>query len=151
MNQVERSEGQAAGAVPNAKEGEGWPAGTPGSAAREPAGGVPQPGRTAHRRPAGGADVLEVAPGPGYPQPIELARLGFHVCGLDISRSFVEIASQNAREAAVGVDFRQGDAASLPFQAASSTWSSCRPPSKNFARPAPSTSCTESCAAVGRR
>jgi ubiquinone/menaquinone biosynthesis C-methylase UbiE len=81
-----------------------------------------------------GADVLEVAPGPGY-LAIELARLGFHVCGLDISRSFVEIASQNAREAAVGVDFRQGDAASLPFQAASFDLVVCQAAFKNFARP----------------
>jgi ubiquinone/menaquinone biosynthesis C-methylase UbiE len=82
-----------------------------------------------------GADVLEVAPGPGY-LAIELARLGFHVCGLDISRSFVEIASQNARQAAVRVDFRQGDAASLPFQAASFDLVVCQAAFKNFARPA---------------
>jgi ubiquinone/menaquinone biosynthesis C-methylase UbiE len=82
-----------------------------------------------------GADVLEVAPGPGY-LAIELARLGFHVCGLDISRSFLEIASQNARQAAVGVDFRQGDAASLPFQAASFDLVVCQAAFKNFARPA---------------
>jgi ubiquinone/menaquinone biosynthesis C-methylase UbiE len=81
-----------------------------------------------------GADVLEVAPGPGY-LAIELARLGFHVCGLDISRSFVEIASQNARQAAVRVDFRQGDAASLPFQAASFDLVVCQAAFKNFARP----------------
>ena len=82
-----------------------------------------------------GADVLEVAPGPGY-LAIELARLGFHVCGLDIRRSFLEIASQNARQAAVGVDFRQGDAASLPFQAASFDLVVCQAAFKNFARPA---------------
>jgi ubiquinone/menaquinone biosynthesis C-methylase UbiE len=81
-----------------------------------------------------GADVLEVAPGPGY-LTIELARLGFHVCGLDISRSFVEIASQNARQAAVRVDFRQGDAASLPFQAVSFDLVVCQAAFKNFARP----------------
>jgi ubiquinone/menaquinone biosynthesis C-methylase UbiE len=82
-----------------------------------------------------GADVLEVAPGPGY-LAIELARLGFHVRGLDISRSFVEIASQNAQKAAVRVDFRQGDAASLPFQAASFDLVVCQAAFKNFARPA---------------
>ena len=40
-----------------------------------------------------GARVLEVAFGPGY-QAIEMARLGFHVTGLDISRTFVEIATE---------------------------------------------------------
>jgi ubiquinone/menaquinone biosynthesis C-methylase UbiE len=81
-----------------------------------------------------GADVLEVAPGPGY-LAIEMARLGFHVRGLDISRSFVEIASQNARRAAVSIDFRQGDAASLPFEAESFDLVVCQAAFKNFARP----------------
>lgn len=46
-----------------------------------------------------GAEVLEVAPGPGY-LSIEIARTGrFHVTGLDISRSFVEIATWQARRA----------------------------------------------------
>jgi ubiquinone/menaquinone biosynthesis C-methylase UbiE len=81
-----------------------------------------------------GAEVLEVAPGPGY-LAIELARLGFQVTGLDISRSFVEIASENARQAAVRVDFRQGDAASLPFAAESFDLVVCQAAFKNFARP----------------
>jgi ubiquinone/menaquinone biosynthesis C-methylase UbiE len=41
----------------------------------------------------------------------------FQATGLDISRSFVEIAGENARQAAVSVDFRHGDAAGLPFDA----------------------------------
>lgn len=41
-----------------------------------------------------GADVLEVAPGPGY-FAIELSKLGgFRVTGLDISRTLVEIAKK---------------------------------------------------------
>jgi len=63
-----------------------------------------------------GARVLEVAPGPGY-LAIEMARLGrFHVSALDISRTFVQIGSENARRAGVSVDFRQGDAAVMPFE-----------------------------------
>src|SRR2546427_4452088 len=57
---------------------------------------------------AAGADVLEVAPGPGY-LAIEIARLGrFHVTGLDISRSFVRIAGENARQAGVSNRLRSG-------------------------------------------
>src|SRR5437868_7426938 len=45
-----------------------------------------------------GADVLEVAPGPGY-FAIEMARLDrLHVTGLDISHTFVEIARENRSE-----------------------------------------------------
>src|SRR4030088_3105112 len=51
-----------------------------------------------------GARVLEVAPGPGY-LAIEMARLGrVRVTGLDISRTFVQIASENARQAAGRTD-----------------------------------------------
>jgi 2-polyprenyl-3-methyl-5-hydroxy-6-metoxy-1,4-benzoquinol methylase len=56
--------------------------------------------------PAGGR-ILEVAPGPGY-LAIDLAKTGkYHVVGLDISKSFVEIAQGKAKEANVAVDFRQ--------------------------------------------
>src|SRR5437773_7898337 len=42
------------------------------------------------------AQVLEIAPGPGY-LAIELARLGpYRITGLDISKSFVGIAAENA-------------------------------------------------------
>src|SRR5258706_3250862 len=62
-----------------------------------------------------GADVLEVAPGPGY-FAIEMARLDrLHVTGLDISHTFVEIARENARQAGVSVDFHQGKGASIAF------------------------------------
>src|SRR5437879_11279215 len=55
-----------------------------------------------------GVAILEVAPGPGY-FTIELARLGrFRVTALDISRTFVEIATENARQHGVSVDFRHG-------------------------------------------
>ena len=66
---------------------------------------------------AEGDSILEVAPGPGY-LAIELAKRGKNtIVGLDISRTFVEIAQKNATEAGVGaaVEFRQGDAAQMPF------------------------------------
>jgi 2-polyprenyl-3-methyl-5-hydroxy-6-metoxy-1,4-benzoquinol methylase len=45
-----------------------------------------------------GCHVLEVAPGPGF-FAVELAKLGdFKITGLDISRTLVEIATENARK-----------------------------------------------------
>jgi ubiquinone/menaquinone biosynthesis C-methylase UbiE len=82
-----------------------------------------------------GADVLEVAPGPGY-LAVQMARLGrFQVTGLDISRTFVEIATENARQAAVSVDFRHGDVESMPFDAESFDLIVCQAAFKNFGRP----------------
>ena len=84
---------------------------------------------------AGGAKVLEVAPGPGY-LAVEIARLGFRVTGLDISRTFVQIGSENASQAGVSVDFRQGDAAVMPFEADSFDLIVCQAAFKNFLYPA---------------
>jgi len=82
-----------------------------------------------------GARVLEVAPGPGY-LAIEIARLGkFHVTGLDISRTFVEIATGNARQAGVTVEFRQGDVAGMPFESESFDLVLCQAAFKNFTLP----------------
>jgi ubiquinone/menaquinone biosynthesis C-methylase UbiE len=62
-----------------------------------------------------GSDFLEVAPGPGY-FAVELAKLGdFHITALDISKTFVEIATENARQAGVKIDFRLGNASAMPF------------------------------------
>jgi ubiquinone/menaquinone biosynthesis C-methylase UbiE len=84
---------------------------------------------------AQGARVLEVAPGPGY-LAIEMARPGkFHVTGLDISRTFVQIASENAHESGVTVDFRQGDVARMPFDAESFDLVVCQAAFKNFTLP----------------
>ena len=82
------------------------------------------------------AAVLEVAPGPGF-LAIELAKLGGgrRVVGLDISRSFVEMAAANAREAGVSVDFRLGDASAMPFEPGSFDRIVCRAAFKNFTRP----------------
>jgi len=82
-----------------------------------------------------GADVLEVAPGPGY-FAIEMVRLNrLHVTGLDISHTFVGIARENARQAGVSVDFQQGDASSMPFAEGSFDLIICQAAFKNFSRP----------------
>src|SRR5690242_14112461 len=82
-----------------------------------------------------GADVLEVAPGPGY-FAIEMARLNrFHVTGLDISHTFVDIARENARKAGVSVDFRQGNASQMPFAEGSFDFIICQAAFKNFSQP----------------
>ena len=90
--------------------------------------------RMAHSLPPG-AQVLEVAPGPGY-FAIELAKLGkFHVTGLDISKTFVEIARKNAKEEGAEVDFREGNASRLPFEDSSFDLIVCRAAFKNFSEP----------------
>jgi ubiquinone/menaquinone biosynthesis C-methylase UbiE len=88
----------------------------------------------AARLPAGGA-VLEAAPGPGY-LAIEIAKLGdFRISGLDISKSFVRIAAENARAAGVAIDFRQGNASEMPYADNSFDFVVCRAAFKNFADP----------------
>ncbi len=82
-----------------------------------------------------GGKILEVAPGPGY-LAIEIAKLGsYEVSGLDISRSFVRIASENARQSGVSIDFRHGDAAHMPFPDESFDFVVCTAAFKNFSDP----------------
>ena len=82
-----------------------------------------------------GAKVLEVAPGPGY-LAIEIARRGgLEVAGLDVSRTMVEIAREHAAQAGVEVDFRHGDAASMPFPSGSFDLVVCQAAFKNFRHP----------------
>lgn len=82
-----------------------------------------------------GSDVLEVAPGPGY-LSIEIARPGrFQVTALDISRTFVEIATGNARKAGVRVDFQHGNVERMPFEAESFDRIVCQAAFKNFQQP----------------
>lgn len=70
--------------------------------------------RVAARVPRG-ASVLDVAPGPGY-FPIELAKTrSCQVAGLDISQTFVKLASENVAAAGVQADFRQGSASFKNF------------------------------------
>ena len=80
------------------------------------------------------ADILEVAPGPGY-LAVELSRRGFQVAALDISQSFVTMVADRARDAGVRVDVRQGDAALLPFDTESFDMIICQAAFKNFGRP----------------
>ena len=82
-----------------------------------------------------GCAVLEVAPGPGY-LAIALARRGSHqISGLDISHSFVRIASENAAKAGVEIDFAHGDAAAMPYASDAFDFIVCRAAFKNFSDP----------------
>ena len=94
--------------------------------------------RLAERIAAGlpeGGDVLEVAPGPGF-LSIEMAKTGrLRVTGLDISKTFVEIAQRNADEVGVRVDFQNGNASQMPFADESFDFLVCRAAFKNFSDP----------------
>lgn len=91
--------------------------------------------RIAHQVPSG-SRVLEVAPGPGY-FAIELAKLGsYEFTGLDISKTFVDIARRNAQQEGVRVEFRQGNASDMPFPSDTFDFLLCRAAFKNFSDPA---------------
>lgn len=82
-----------------------------------------------------GSRVLEIAPGPGY-LAIEIARRGaYQVAGLDISHTFVDIARRNARAAQVDIDFRHGNASSMPLAENGFDLILCRAAFKNFSQP----------------
>ena len=82
-----------------------------------------------------GDSVLEVAPGAGY-LSIELARLGnYRITGMDISKDLVEICTNNAKEAGVQVDFRQGNVSEMPFPAEMFNCIVCVLAFKNFKEP----------------
>lgn len=72
-----------------------------------------------------GARVLEVAPGPGV----------FRITGLDISRTLVGIAAENARKACASVDFRLGNASAMPFADESFDFIYCSAAFRNFSEP----------------
>ena len=83
----------------------------------------------------GGSRILDVASGPGY-LSIELAKRGrYEVTGLDISKTFVELAAENARQESVSVDFRVGNAAAMPFSEDAFELIVCRAAFKNFSQP----------------
>jgi len=82
-----------------------------------------------------GATILELAPGPGY-LSIELAKMGnYHIVGLDISPTFVEIAQAKAREAGVDIDFRLGNASRMPLADDLFDFIVCSAAFKNFSEP----------------
>jgi ubiquinone/menaquinone biosynthesis C-methylase UbiE len=90
--------------------------------------------RISEELPAGG-NILEVAPGPGY-LAIELARQSrYRVNGMDISRTFVDIARKNAEKEKVSVDFRRGNVAEMPYRAERFDLVVCRAAFKNFSQP----------------
>ena len=61
-----------------------------------------------------GQRVLDVACGTGVVS-VTAARLGAHVTGLDLTPQLLEQARENARIAAVEIDWREGDVEQLPF------------------------------------
>jgi ubiquinone/menaquinone biosynthesis C-methylase UbiE len=80
------------------------------------------------------SNILEVAPGPGF-LSIELAKLGYNVRAVDISRTLVEIARRNAATDHVNVRFELGNAAALPLEDASVDFVVCSAAFKNFTEP----------------
>ena len=82
-----------------------------------------------------GSNILEVAPGPGY-LSIELKKMGnYNITGLDISKTFVQIASKNAKEEGVNVNFTEGDASNMPFNNDTFDFIVCTAAFKNFTKP----------------
>ena len=82
-----------------------------------------------------GNKILEVAPGPGY-LSIELMKMGnYNVTGLDISKTFVQIANNNAQEDGVKVNFTEGDASNMPFDNETFDFIVCTAAFKNFTKP----------------
>lgn len=91
-------------------------------------------GKIARELPQG-SRVLEVAPGPGY-FCIELAKLeSYSITGLDISQTFVKMATEKAAEAGVKVEFKQGSASKMPLESDRFDFLLCRAAFKNFGDP----------------
>ena len=81
------------------------------------------------------ARVLEIAPGPGY-LSVALAKLGrFRITGLDISQSFVRIASEYAKREGVTARFIHGSASDIPLEDGMFDLIVCRAAFKNFSEP----------------
>ena len=83
----------------------------------------------------GNARVLEIAPGPGY-LSVALAKLGpFKIMGLDISQSFVRMASDYAKREGVAARFIHGSASDIPLEDGMFDLIVCRAAFKNFSEP----------------
>ena len=81
------------------------------------------------------ANVLEVAPGPGY-FSIELAKMGnYTITGMDISADFVKIGKINAQREEVNVNFVQGNVSAMPFEDNTCDFIFCSAAFKNFKEP----------------
>jgi ubiquinone/menaquinone biosynthesis C-methylase UbiE len=81
------------------------------------------------------ARVLEIAPGPGY-LSVALAKLGpFKITGLDISQSFVRMASEHAKREGVVARFIHGSASDIPLEDGLFDLIVCRAAFKNFSEP----------------
>jgi ubiquinone/menaquinone biosynthesis C-methylase UbiE len=81
------------------------------------------------------ANVLEIAPGPGY-LSIELAKMGnYNITGMDISADFVEICKTNAARENVNITFVQGNVSAMPFEENTFDFLVCSAAFKNFKEP----------------
>jgi len=81
------------------------------------------------------ARVLEIAPGPGY-LSVALAKLGpFKITGLDISQSFVRMASEYAKREGVVARFIHGSASDIPLEDGLFDLIVCSAAFKNFSEP----------------
>ena len=82
------------------------------------------------------ARVLEVAPGAGLPRPSLVETGKCSVEAVDVSRSFVRIATRNAERAGVAVTSPGvGDVHALPYPRGQFDAVVCRAAFKNYARP----------------
>jgi ubiquinone/menaquinone biosynthesis C-methylase UbiE len=81
------------------------------------------------------ANVLEIAPGPGY-FSIELAKTGkYNITGMDISADFIEICKTNAQRENVVINFIQGNVSKMPFEDNTFDFIFCSAAFKNFKEP----------------
>src|SRR5579883_2871498 len=73
-----------------------------------------------HARVQAGQRVLDVGCGTGV-VAVTAARAGAHATALDLTPALLEVARENSQIAGVSIDWREGDAESLPFDGARST------------------------------
>jgi ubiquinone/menaquinone biosynthesis C-methylase UbiE len=66
---------------------------------------------------------------------VELAKSGLAVSAVDISKSFVDITLENARNAGVTIDVRQGNASEMPLEDGRFDYVVCMAAFKNFTDP----------------